>query len=397
MEFSTLSTTAGRPSTGADNLEERRLRILVINWQDRLNPQAGGAEVHLHEIFGRLAAAGHQVSLLVSRWRGAPARDIVDGMDVTRTGGRYSFPVHVQTAFRKLTADHTYDVVVEDINKVPLFTPRWSEIPVVGLVPHLFGTTAFKEESWPVAATVWTTEKLMVPAYRGVPMQVISDSTAEDLVARGFQRSLIQVIYPGIDHGLYNPGESHVLPDGPTFAYVGRIKRYKGIDVLIRAIGLLRAQSRDVRLIIAGRGDDRPRLEKLTSSWELGGAVDFEGFVSPERKVELLRSATATLYPSPKEGWGIANIEAAACGTPSIASDSPGLRETVLDGQTGFLVQHDHPSEWAARMIQLIEDRALRDRLAAGALEHASRFTWEKAARETEASLVAAVVSRRAA
>lgn len=397
MAFSTLSTEASKPSTGARDLNERSLRILVINWQDRLNAHAGGAEVHLHEIFGRLAGAGHLVHLLASGWKGGIERETVDGMVVTRTGGRYSFPLHVQTAFRRMCAEQQYDVVVEDINKVPLFTPRWSNIPVVGLVPHLFGTTAFKQESWPVAATVWGAEKLMVPAYRAVPMQVISNSTADDLVARGFQRSLIQVIYPGLDHELYRPGDESVLTDVPTFAYVGRLKKYKGVDVLIRAVGLMRAQGRPVRLIIAGKGDDRPRLEKLTVSWELDDAVEFAGFVSDERKVELLRTAWATLYPSPKEGWGIANVEAAACGTPSIASDSPGLRETVLDGETGFLVQHDSPSEWAARMIVLTEDRALRARLGAAALRHASGFTWEKAARETETSIVAAVSAKRAA
>jgi len=397
MAFSTLSTEAIAPSTGARDLNERPLRILVINWQDRLNAQAGGAEVHLHEIFGRLVEAGHLVHLLASGWKGGPEREVVDGMTVTRTGSRYSFPIHVQTAFGRMCAEQQYDVVVEDINKVPLFTPRWSNIPVVGLVPHLFGTTAFKQESWPVAATVWAAEKLMVPAYRGVPMQVISNSTADDLVARGFQRSQIEVIYPGLNHDLYRPGGDGSFPEIPTFAYVGRLKRYKGVDVLIRAVGLLRAQGRPVRLIVAGKGDDRPRLENLTVSWELSDAVEFAGFVSDERKVELLRTAWATLYPSPKEGWGIANMEAAACGTPSIASDSPGLRETVLDGETGFLVQHDSPSEWAARMIRLSEDRELRARLGAGALRHASGFTWERAARETEASIIAAVNARRAA
>lgn len=397
MAFSTLSTTAGRPPTGARDLNEPAFRILVVNWQDRLNPQAGGAEVHLHEIFGRLAGAGHIVQLLVSGWQGGAARETIDGMVVTRTGGRYSFPLHVQTAFRRLCAEQPYDVLVEDINKIPLFTPRWSNIPIVGLVPHLFGTTAFRQESWPIAATVWGAEKLMIPAYRGVPMQVISNSTADDLVARGFQRSQIQVIYPGLNHDLYCPGDARVRTDVPTFAYVGRLKRYKGIDVLIRAVGLMRAQGRAVRLIIAGKGDDRPRLEKLTMSWELADVVEFAGFVSDEQKVHLLRTVWATLYPSPKEGWGITNMEAAACGTPSIASDSPGLRETVLDGETGFLVQHDSPSEWAARMIRLSEDRALRVRLGEGALRHASGFTWEKAARETEASIVAAVSAKRAA
>lgn len=391
MAFSTRSTEAGLPLTEAPELNGRPLRILVVNWQDRLNPEAGGAEVHLHEIFRRLAVRGHHVQLLVSGWDGAPELDRVDGMAVVRTGGRYTFPLHCRSAFRRLCEGGGYDLVVEDINKLPLFTPLWSDLPVVGIVPHLFGTTAFRQEPWPVAATVWAAEKLMVPAYSRIPFQAISRSTADDLLARGFQRSQIEVIYPGLDHDVFRPSAGTTLSDIPTFAYVGRLKRYKGIDILIRAICLLRAEQRQVRLIIAGRGDDLERLRDLSVALDVTAAVEFVGFVSEERKVDILQSAWATLFPSPKEGWGISNIEAAACGTPSIASDSPGLRETVVDGETGFLVEHDEPSMWADRMIRLMERPDLRERLAVGATRHASRFTWDKAAVETEASIVAAL------
>ncbi len=76
-----------------------RLRVLLVNWQDRENPQAGGAEIHLHEIFGRLAAAGHEVTLLCGGWPGCPPRVRLDGIDVHRVGTRHTFPLHARRYF----------------------------------------------------------------------------------------------------------------------------------------------------------------------------------------------------------------------------------------------------------------------------------------------------------
>ncbi len=354
------------------------MRILVVNWLDRLNPEAGGAEVHLHEIFGRLASRGHDVSLLVSGWVGSPPEDVVDGMRVVRRGSRYTFPLHVLDGFRAVTADHVpFDVLVEDINKLPLFTPFWAKMPVVGLVPHLFGSTAFQQESLPVAATVWAAERLMPAAYRGRDFVVISDSTASDLEGRGFPRDRIHVSYPGIDHSVFTPAAAPDRASGPTITYVGRLRRYKGVDLVLKAVAGLRAEGIDVSFVVVGQGDDKARLERVAAELELGNRVAFRGFVSEEEKVRILRSAWVNVYPSPKEGWGITNVEAAACGTPSVASDSPGLRESVLDGQTGFLVPHDRVDAWTVALRRLIEDKDLRTRMGARAVEHAGRFTWE--------------------
>lgn len=376
--------------------EGDRLAILVVNWQDRLNPQAGGAEVHLHEIFGRLASRGHGVTLLVSGWEGGAERDTVDGMRVHRTGRRHTFPLTVVGAYRRRLGGERFDLLVEDINKLPLLSPLWAAAPVVGLVPHLFGTTAFREASWPVAATVWSVERLVPLVYRSVPFQVISHSTARDLAHRGIDPGRIEVIHPGVDHAVYHPDPAVEPFPSPTAVHVGRLKRYKGLDVVFRAVALLRARGIPLRLLVAGRGDDRRRLEAAAAREGVEGAVEFLGYVSEERKRELLRRAWVHVYPSPKEGWGIANVEAAACGTPSVASDSPGLRESVVDGETGFLVPHGRPEAWADRLARVCGDEALRARLREGAIRHASRFSWERAADETERSLLRLRGSRRA-
>ncbi len=230
------------------------MRILLVNWQDRENPQAGGAEIHLHEIFGRLAAAGHEVTLLCGGWPGCAPRALLDGIRVVRVGTRYTFPVLARGAFRRLFAADAFDVLVEDVNKVPLFTRGWGVRRSVALVPHLFGGTVFQEAPWPVAAAVWAAERPLPRAYRGVPFQAISASTADDLAERGVPRASVRVIYPGIDAGHFTPDPSRRAPV-PTFAYLGRLKRYKGVELVIRAFARVRHPG--ARLHVAGTGDDR--------------------------------------------------------------------------------------------------------------------------------------------
>lgn len=362
----------------------RPLRILLVNWQDRENPEAGGAEVHLHEIFGRLAARGHRVRAVVGGWSGAPSETVLDGIPVTRCGTRYSFPLVAPRAVRRALVNYPADVLIEDINKVPLYTPRWAGVPVIGLVPHLFGATAFREASWPMAAIVWGSERLIPSVYRDTPFQVISEGTAEDLVVRGIGRDQIAVIPPGIDHSLFRRPETATREIEPTILYVGRLKRYKGLDMVLEAVAGLRERIPGLRINIAGRGGDRGRLERLVARLGLAPQVRFMGYVSEEEKIALLQRAWVAVYPSPKEGWGIVNVEAAACGTPVVASDSPGLRESVAEGVSGRLVPHGDVGAWSAALESLLGDSARVEAMRDGCVTHAAQFSWDRAARETE-------------
>jgi glycosyltransferase involved in cell wall biosynthesis len=371
------------------------VRILLVNWNDRENPHAGGAEIHLHEIFGRLVGMGHAVDLIASGWAGGAAAAVLDGLQVRRVGTRTSFALRARAAVRAALAAGTYDVVVEDINKLPLYLPSLTPLPFCAIVPHLFGTTAFVEASWPVAAVVWAAERLIPRAYARAAFHVISNSTRDDLVARGIPAERIEVIYPGIDATWYCPDPATPRAARPTLLYVGRLKRYKGVDIALRALGLARAGGADLTLEIAGSGDDRPRLEALARQLGLGDAVRFLGFIAEEEKRQKLRAAWAVVLASPKEGWGISNVEAAACGTPALASNSPGLRETVRDGETGYLVPHGDAPALAERMAALARDPALVARLGAAARAFALPLTWDRAARATAAHLDRVIAQRR--
>jgi glycosyltransferase involved in cell wall biosynthesis len=368
------------------------VRILVINWQDYTNPQAGGAELHLQEVFSRIVALGHRVDLLCSSWRDAAPRANLDGIDVYRAGGRNTFPFVARSYFNRHLASNDYDVVIEDLNKVPLYTPLWGVRRLVALVHHLFGATAFREASLPVAAAVWLSERPLGAIYRGVPFEAVSVSTADDLVERGIPRHSIRVIYNGVDSRRLTPDFAERSPT-PLFVYLGRLKKYKRVDTVIRAFAALNVPS--ATLQIAGTGDYRASLEGLVESLGLSSRIEFLGFVPEDQKVHLLRRAWASVLASPKEGWGISNLEAAACGTPVIAANSPGIRESVIDGETGFLVPHDDPHAMAAAMRGLVQSPELVNVLGGAGRRFAESFTWERAAAETLAHLEEVVADEK--
>lgn len=356
------------------------MRILVLNWQDHENPQAGGAELHLREIFGRIVARGHTVHLLCSSWKDAAQQATSDGIEIHRVGTRHTFPFLAWRYYKERLARESYDVVIEDLNKVPLYTPLWGLPKLLVLVHHLFGATAFREASVPLAAAVWLSERPIAALYRKVPFQAVSVSTADDLAARGIPRSSIRVIYNGVDSERLTPAPDERSPT-PVFIYLGRLKKYKRVDIVIRAFG--EANIPGATLEIAGTGDYRAPLERLVKSLGLTNTVKFLGFIPEGEKVHLLHRAWATALASPKEGWGISNLESAACGTPVIASNSPGIRESVVDGETGFLVPQNDSHAMAAAMRGIVESPDLVNMMGTAARRFAETFTWDRAATET--------------
>ncbi|HVF38972.1 MAG TPA: glycosyltransferase family 4 protein [Gemmatimonadaceae bacterium] len=364
------------------------MRILVVNWNDRENPHAGGAEVHLHETFGRIASLGHRVELLASRWDGSSPNAKLDGIEVHRTGTRYSFALAARRYYNAQLASRNYDVIVEDLNKIPLYTPRWGAPHVVPLVHHLFGSTIFREAIFPMASAVWLAERAIPRSYRGLSFIAVSESTSADLVERGLSRADITVIYNGIDSKFFTP-DAAARSSYPLFSYVGRLKRYKGVDLVIRAFA--RVKNTEARLEIAGAGDYRPVLERLSRSLGIDSRVKFAGFISTDEKRDLLRRSWASVFASPKEGWGLTNLEAAAAGTPVIASDSPGLRESLIPEETGILVPHGDLSALAKAMDKIAANRKTVETLGMAGRRFAERFTWERTAEDTLSHLESVV------
>jgi glycosyltransferase involved in cell wall biosynthesis len=366
------------------------MKILVINWQDWTHPRSGGAEFHLREVFGRLAGRGHRVDLLCSGFEEAPSEESLEGINVIRRGGVYElFNYAVPGAWRVLRKNG-YDVVVDDLNKVPFYSPLFVDRPVVALVHHLFGATIF-EETNPVFGTyLWLSERPLAQVYRNRRFIAVSDSTADDLAARGIGRDRITVIPNGLPVLDWERYLAIPKDEDPLFVCLGRIKRYKRLELALEAfVGVVGRHPR-ARLAIAGEGDHRPTLERHVDRLGLDGRVEFPGWVDDEAKWRLLRRAWALLYTSPKEGWGVASLEAQRVGTIAIVSDAPGLRDTVVDGETGRIVPHADVAELTRAMEETIEHPDYRYRMEKRAAERAAGFSWDRTADDTLAVLEAA-------
>ena len=338
-------------------------------------------------MFGRLARRGHDVTLLVSRWPGAVARTTLDGMTVHRVGSRHTYNVIAPRYYRTVLRPNRYDVFVEDLNKVPLFVPLWSRDRLALLVHHLFGSTAFTEASFPVAAATWLLERPLSRVYRKTPVLAVSRSTAEDLVARGFRPEQIRVSENGVDTGHYSPDFATGRFTRPTVLYLCRLKKYKRVDLVLQSFAAILRTRPTAQLVVAGTGDAAPELKALAASLGIEANVEFAGFVPEAEKLRLLRGAWVHVLTSPKEGWGISVVEAAACGTATVASNSPGLRDSVVDRETGFLVPHGDVTALADRIGEVLDNAQLRERLGQAARQFAERHTWERAADEMEAFL----------
>lgn len=357
------------------------MKILVLNWQDRKNPDAGGAEVHLHEIFSRVAAMGHSVTLFCSSFEGASPEETIDGIRVIREGGRYLFNFTAALRYRSRFRHEGYDVVVDDMNKIPFFTPLFVRTPHVGLIHHLFDRSIFRETVFPLALYVYALERWAIALFRRrrTTIFAVSPSTKSELMARGIREEAIALVHNCVDHITHTPDESSRNPT-PLVGYFGRLKRYKSVDHLLRAFVDVRARVPGVKLVVVGEGDHRAELERLASSLGIAADVRFTGFVTEVEKVSLLRKSWFVVNTSSKEGWGLTVIEANACRTTVLGSDVPGLRDAIQDGTTGILYPYGGVAELTAGMTRLLADEALRRRLAEAAYRWSLTFDWGRVA-----------------
>lgn len=371
-------------------------KILIVSYRDLRHPEMGGAEVIIHEIYRRLHAAGHPVTFLTGSFPGAGPRDEIDGMEVIRTGNVWNFNFAAPLYYRNRLRSRGYDVIVEDLNKLPFYMPLVAgDTPVLVNIPHLFGTTVFQQAAAPIGLYVWAQEQTIPGIYRRSHFQVLSDSTHDDLLKRGIPRDRLHVIRSGIDHGYYVPPQRGDTVPGPVILYLGRLKKYKCIEFPIEVLGELAARIPGVEYWIVGEGDYREELERIAAERGVAARVKFLGFKEGAEKLEILHRTRVLVYTSPKEGWGLSVIEGNACGVPCVASHSPGLRESVRDGETGYLVPHGDLPALRDRLARLLTDDLHWREMSARGLSWAARFSWEHMAEET-LELIERVVSERA-
>jgi glycosyltransferase involved in cell wall biosynthesis len=367
------------PAGAGSGGRPRASRILALNWRDPHHPEAGGAELNLFEQARRWVRAGHEVTVVSARRGGTtvlPRTADIDGITVRRMGGRFS--VYLLAAWYLVTQASKFDRILDVANGIPFFVPLFTRRPMALLVHHVHARQWFAEFGRPIGAIGWMIERFVVPlVYRGKSTIAVSPTTRDALLATGFRDDRVHIVYNGVTSTEVTDEETR--PN--VIAYVGRIKRYKRLDLLVRALPAIREAVPGARLVIAGDGDAVPELQALVAELGLGDAVRFLGFVDEATKDRLLSAATVFATPSMHEGWGLSVIEANSQGTPAVAYDVPGLRSAIRHGETGLLARTDEAFRLA--LIAILSDEALRDRLADGARAWAARFDWDASARRT--------------
>ncbi|MBI2861222.1 MAG: glycosyltransferase family 4 protein [Chloroflexi bacterium] len=354
------------------------MRLLILNWRDRRHPKAGGAEIYTEEVARRWSAWGHEVCLFCAAFPDAPSEEVVDGVRIIRQGNQLSvrlaaFRWYRQGMFRD------FDLVIDEINTLPFFTPLYWSGPKLMLMYQLAREIWWYEASFPGNVFGYLLEPFYLRLYQGLRTLTISSSTKDDLLGLGFRRDRIAVLPVGISTSPLSavPAKEH----RPTMLYVGRLARSKRVDHIVEAFALVRREVLGAQLWIVGRGEQRyeRQLQDLVRRRGLEDDVHFYWFVSDERKWELLRRAHVLVAASVREGWGLTVIEANAMGTPAVAYAVHGLRDAIRHGETGLLCPPS-PGDLANALCQFFANPLLMTELAEGALRWSRGFSWDACA-----------------
>jgi glycosyltransferase involved in cell wall biosynthesis len=350
------------------------LRILILNWKDLSHAGAGGAEVFTEEVARRLVARDHSVTLFAAAVEGRPPRELIEGVDVVRAGGR----VGVYRAARQFwsqQAPNTYDVVIDEINTRPFLTPRWiRETPIVALIHQLAREIWAYETPFPLSVLGrYVLEPWWLRTYRDVPAITVSASSAESLARYHAWRD-VSVVPEG-----YTP---HPVPDvrkegEPTVVFLGRLVAMKRPLDAMEAFQVLARHAPTARLWVIGDGPLRPRLESKAPE-----RVIFLGRTSSEEVRSRLARAHVLVATSVREGWGLNVSEAAACGTPSVGYRVPGLVDSL--SASGGLAVDATPAALAEGLAGFFAGSVdLRPKI--------STVPWEKVAAAVEDRLLEVV------
>lgn len=354
-------------------------RVVILNWRDVQHPQAGGAEQYMHQIARRWVAGGARVTWLTARVADRPRREVIDGIEIVRAGG--ALGVYPRAALSLLRRLGRIDLVVDCQNGIPFFSPLFVRrgVPVVQVVHHVH-QEQFATRFGPVLAAVgrFLEGRGTRAVYGHRPIAAVSPSTRQELRGQLGFRGPIHIVPNGNDAA---PALRAPRDPDPTIAVVTRLVPHKRLDLLLAQLSSVAADVPRLRVDIVGDGPERLRLTALAAELGLAGVVTFHGYVSSALRDEVLSRAWLTTSTSAAEGWGCSIVEAAAHGVPTLALRVPGVRDSVIDGRTGWLVHevHDFGVAATAALQELASDVRAQE-VTEACQAWAQCFTWDRSA-----------------
>jgi glycosyltransferase involved in cell wall biosynthesis len=334
------------------------LKIVFLAWRDLANPLAGGSEVLIDRLAVGLTERGHDVTLVAGGPVAARPYPVIDA------GGRYSQYLRARGIVDRRIGD--VDLVVDVANGMSYLTPLWRRRPSVCFVNHVHTDQWGLWFAPPIAALGRTIERSVMPrVYRHRLFIAVSPSTAEALAGIGVDPERIRIVPNGV--ALDAPDVPKSID--PLFVALGRLVPHKRIDVLLETWERVRPRTGG-RLVIIGDGPERAKLEAMA-----GADVTFTGHLDEDAKQRLLAAAWMLVHPSMLEGWGLVVTEAAAAGTPTLAFDAPGVRDSVAHGESGILARNTE--DFVERWVAITGNWRWRTELSLGARRRAAQFSWD--------------------
>lgn len=364
------------------------MNILILNWRDIKNPSSGGAEVLTHEIAKRWVKLGNQVTLFSSHFSNSRSGEVVDGVRIIRKGhpdARFLFSSVHFLAYKFYRNNlQRFDVVVDEIHGLPFFTPWYVKEKKVVLICEVAGDLWIKMFGPILGPLGRFVEKIYLQfIYKDIVYLTISNSTKEELIKEGVNSKNITVLPMGltIPENIKNLEKEK----DPTLIFVGRLTRSKGIEDAIEALRKVLETYPKTKLWIVGGGSEDyiKLLKKIGKNLGVSEKITFWGFVSEEKKFELMGRAHILVAPSIKEGWGLIVQEAARVKTPSIVYDVPGLRDAVVNNKTGIILPHNSSFEMAKQIMFLLNDKKRYKDFQKNALSWSKTLSWDNTAKQS--------------
>jgi len=350
--------------------------VHMLAWRDLDDDEAGGSEVHAHNIASIWAQSGLGVTMRTSAAPGHPSSAVRDGYTVSRKSGRYG--VFIRSSLSELTGRlGPCDGLIEIWNGMPFMSPLWWRGPRAIWLHHVHGPMWGMTLPSPIAKLGVALEERIAPRfYRNESIVTLSPSSRDELVDDlGFDPDRVTVIPPGVDP-YFTPGGTR--SETPLAVAVGRLVPVKDFPRLVRVMAAVRERVPEVELVIVGEGYERERIMDEVRRHGAEEWISLPGRVTDQQLRDLYRRSWVAVSTSVREGWGMTLTEAAACGTPSVATDIAGHADAVAVGRSGLL--HDRDPDLVDALVRVLTDEELRARLTEGALARAAELTWERTA-----------------
>lgn len=358
------------------------MNILILNWRDIKNPKSGGAEIVTLEHAKAWVRAGNNVTWFTSSFTNSKKNETIDDVNIIRKGG--SLSIYLLAPFFYLFNRKKFDLVIDEIHGLPFFTPIYVRKPKIAFIHEVAGEIWDYMYPFPFNKLGKLIESVLLLSYKKTNFFTISNSTKKTLVKTGIERTKINVINSGVKEKIVK--KLPVKEKHPTFIFVSRVVKMKGIEEVVRAFFIILRHNKNAKLWIVGDGQKKyvDSLKKLIKDYGFENKVIFFGRVSEEKKLKLMRKSHILLHASVKEGWGLVVVEAASQATPAVVYNVAGLRDSVKNGKTGIVVAKNTPGEMANESLKLLKDKKKYLNFQKNSLLWAKSLTWKRA---TEQSL----------